>query len=312
MDARVKTMAATSTRMYSDPEEEKLLALFEHKPASQLQAKIDDVLDKDPSWPLRIHLSPQRELLLNWFPFKKDASLLEIGAGGGSLTGLFLSRCKEITAVELSPVRSEILRRRYADASHLEVNSSDIAKYDTDKRYDYVTLIGVLEYAGAFFEGGNEAYTEESFHGLLSKCRSLLKPDGTLILAIENQWGLKYLTGCLEDHYNTLFESMNNYPHYNGTRTFGKQHLRKVLENANFTGNLDWYFPFPDYKFPHQVLSEAWLHQSNFTLSSMFPSPGGNRSRQHYFNEVLSAASLRENNLLPDFANSFLVIAHAS
>jgi precorrin-6B methylase 2 len=305
-------MSSTPKRMYSDPEEDKLLALFESFPQSFIEENVTKLLDTQPSWPLLIHLSPQRQLLLNWFSFKKDASLLEIGAGGGSLTGMFLEHCKEVTAVELSPVRSEILRRRYRDKKHLTVVNKDIATFNPKAPYDYVTLIGVLEYAGAFFKGGSDEYTDESFIGLLQKCRSMLNEHGALVLAIENQWGLKYLTGCLEDHYNTMFESMNNYPTYNGTRTFGQQHLTDLLDSAGFNGKFEWYFPFPDYKFPHQVLSEEWLSQPNFSLSGMYPSPGGAQPRQHFFNEVLGADSLRKNNLLPAFANSFLVIAHAT
>ena len=34
----------------------------------------------------------------------------------------------------------------------------------------------------------------------LIKIKQLLKPDGKLLIAIENQYGLKYWCGALEDH----------------------------------------------------------------------------------------------------------------
>lgn len=298
--------------MYSDPDEERLLSLFAEHPESRISNQVMSILRDHPTWPLLIHLSPQRQLLLNWFEFKKNASLLEIGAGCGSLTGVYLKNCKHVTAIELSQKRAEVLRRRFCDFENLRVITNDIGQFKTTKRFDYVTMVGVLEYAGAFFEGGNENYTEEPFLGLLTRCRNLLKRNGTLILAIENQWGLKYLSGCSEDHYKSLFESINNYPHYHGVRTFGKNHLAQLLKRAGFKGNMQWYFPFPDYKFPLQVLSEEWLSQQNFGLSSIFPSSGGEQKRQHFFNEVLSADSLRQNQLLAEFANSFLVIVEAT
>ena len=35
---------------------------------------------------------------------------------------------------------------------------------------------------------------------MLQRVRSLLKPEGKLIVAIENQLGLKYFAGAPEDH----------------------------------------------------------------------------------------------------------------
>ena len=39
------------------------------------------------SWPILYHLSEVRTNILNWYPFEKNASVLEVGAGCGAITG---------------------------------------------------------------------------------------------------------------------------------------------------------------------------------------------------------------------------------
>lgn len=42
-------------------------------------------------------LSDTRENVLEWFDFKPEASLLEVGSGCGALTGLYSRRVKNVT-----------------------------------------------------------------------------------------------------------------------------------------------------------------------------------------------------------------------
>ena len=87
--------------LYSDGAvEDELLALF------KTGGDVSAVLRRDKRWPVLYHLSPERRNLLEWFPFKTDGKLLEIGAGYGALTGLFAEKAANVTAVELSARRS--------------------------------------------------------------------------------------------------------------------------------------------------------------------------------------------------------------
>lgn len=64
--------------------------------------------------------------------------------------------------------------------------------------YDFICLIGVFEY-GQSYIGGDTPY--EDFLKLLLPH---LKPDGRIVIAIENKYGLKYFAGCKEDHLGTF------------------------------------------------------------------------------------------------------------
>lgn len=52
-----------------------------------------------------------------------------------------------------------------------------------------------------------------------------LKPDGKIILAIENRLGLKYWAGCTEDHFGTLFEGIHDTPKQKGLKLFQEKNL---------------------------------------------------------------------------------------
>ena len=145
----------------------------------------DEVLKNIKNWVLFYHLSPRRENILNWYPFKQDAEVLEIGMGCGAVTGALCTKCKKVLGVELSSRRAEISAWRHCHEKNLHIHVGNINDLDTSKKYDYITLIGVLEYAGTF------THSENPYVDFLGKCRSLLKEDGIMLLAIENRYGLK-------------------------------------------------------------------------------------------------------------------------
>lgn len=91
--------------LYSDGEvEDELLQITEnHK-------SFHHILKTNTSWPILYHLSPLRANLLEWYPFEETATLLEIGAGCGALTGLFSNKVSKVTAVELSKKERKFLR----------------------------------------------------------------------------------------------------------------------------------------------------------------------------------------------------------
>ena len=66
----------------------------------------EKVIYENLDWAVYYHLSNVRRNLLNWYPFKKEGSVLEIGAGCGAITGLLCDKCQKVTAVELSKRRA--------------------------------------------------------------------------------------------------------------------------------------------------------------------------------------------------------------
>ncbi len=261
------------------------------------------VLERDKRFPVVYHLSLYRQHLLDWYPFRKDATLLEIGGGMGAFTRLFCQRCASVTTVELSKRRAEAIRQRCRDMNNLELFVGDVMSVPTDKKYDYITVLGVLEYQRAY------ATTPNPELAFLKKLRSFLKPGGTLFVAIENKMGLKYWCGDVEDHCGIPFASINQYAYGGKARTFDRQELKKLLEDGGFDSPA-FYYPLPDYKFPRIIYSDQYLpHQG--VNSCMIPNYYAGTFHEQYpivADERSLYPSIARNNVFPFFANSFLAI----
>jgi SAM-dependent methyltransferase len=288
-------------KIYNDGDEVEnyILSIYKNNTSKE---KIDDILNDNPSWPVKYHLSSDRHNLLSWYNFKENSSLLEIGAGCGAITGLFLDKGLDVTAVELSKRRADIIRTRFRKFKNLEILNGDINDKEFSQKFDYATLIGVLEYAGKYGKG------EDPFLEMIRDAKKYLKKGGVLIIAIGNRFGLKYWRGVPEDHTNILFDSLEGYPKYIGVRTFGKLEITKLIQNSNFEErNINFYYPLPDYKFCYEVFSENYLPNENHSISrGIYPSPHPIKSYQLFF-ESLVAKGLQKNNIFDNFANSFLI-----
>ena len=193
-----------------------------------------EVLTNDDRWPVVYHLNPNRRNLLEWYDFDNTKTLLEVGAGCGALTGLFCEKCSYVTAVELSKKRAEIIANRNKSKNNLEIIVGNLNDINFENRFDYITLIGVLEYAAKYTR------TEDPYIDFLIFLKKFLKDDGKLIIAIENKIGLKYWAGAPEDHTGRIFDSLEGYPGNNSIRTFDKNELTNMLNSVGFN-NLQFY-----------------------------------------------------------------------
>ena len=115
------------------------------------------VILTEKSWPIFYHLSPERENILDWYEWKDDASVFEVGAGCGAISGVLCRNAKRVVANDLSKRRSTINAYKNQDASNLEimVGNFNVVAEKMEERFDYVTLIGVLEYAKSYIGKDN-------------------------------------------------------------------------------------------------------------------------------------------------------------
>jgi 2-polyprenyl-3-methyl-5-hydroxy-6-metoxy-1,4-benzoquinol methylase len=146
-------------------------------------------------WPSTYHLSSSRANILR--PFENQLvgkRVLEIGAGCGAVTRYLGEIGANVLALEGSRRRAAIARNRTRELKNIEVLSDNFDEFAAVGSFDFITLIGVLEYAPMFIRGENPALE------MLKRARSMLAADGKLIIAIENKLGLKYFAGAPEDH----------------------------------------------------------------------------------------------------------------
>ena len=247
-----------------------------------------------------------RENLINWYPFKENCSILEIGAGMGALTGYLCSVAKKVIALEESQKRADIIKKRYERLNNLEVISNNFYKTNFSEKFDYVLVIGVLEYVGI-----NES--DDPYGKFLRKISSLLKDSGKLLLSIENRFGLKYWCGASEDHTEIPFDGISGYCNssstgrYNktGVRTFSAKELEVLFHQVGLK-NQRFFYPLPDYKFPSCIFSDKYLPTLDLIRPIKF---SYSQESELIADEKLLYKDIIDNNVFKFFANSYLIEA---
>ncbi|MEG0978200.1 MAG: class I SAM-dependent methyltransferase [Bacilli bacterium] len=276
---------------YTDGEIEKELLMM-----VKSGEKLDEIIKKDNRWPILYHLSPLRQNILNWYNFKKDTDLLEIGAGCGALTELFCNKVKGVTSIELTKIRSEINFERNKKYENLEIISGNFHNIKFDKKFDYIILNGVFEYAASFTD------TKTPYIDFLNEIKGLLAPHGKILIAIENRLGLKYFNGAPEDHTGELFSGLNDYKDIDFVKTFTKNDLEKLAFEGNFKG-IKFYYPVFDYKFPELIFTSEYFKIMNFVT----PQKTYSADRLNFFNENEVMRALVNEGVFDHFSNSFLI-----
>ena len=117
--------------------------------SAELRAEIRD-------WPTRYYLSPERAAALEMLELPRNARVLELGAGCGAIEG--------------SRRRAGIAASRCRDLPNVRVACGRFDDLDFEERYDFVLLIGVLEYAALYGEA------EDPYREVLERARAALAP----------------------------------------------------------------------------------------------------------------------------------------
>ncbi len=282
--------------LYSEGEaEEQLLSTVrEHR-----CEEYNRLIAESGSWSMLYHLSDIRENIVDFLPVNKDDTVLEIGAGCGAITGALAIKAQKVTCIELSKKRSLINAERHRELSNIEIrvgNFQDIEKELTDK-FDYIMLIGVLEYAGSYID------SDSPYEKMLQMLKCHLKEGGSIIIAIENKYGLKYFAGCREDHTGTYYTGIEGYPGIDEVRTFSRKGLERLAEKTGLVS--EFYYPYPDYKLPITIYSDERLPRVS-ELSDGFRNFDYDRFVS--FDEAAVYDELIREEEVPFFSNSFLVI----
>ena len=290
---------------YSDGDdtEDRLLSILRQCPDVSSGSKMlpEHITD----WPTEYHFSPARHNLLRPFSIGSGDSVLELGCGCGAISRYLGETGARVVAVEGSRQRARISAERCRDLSNVLIACDNISGFDTSERFDIITLIGVLEYAPLFINGSNPQVE------LLRHARTMLKEYGVVLLAIENQLGLKYLNGRSEDHTGIPFFGVHGLYSDSTPVTCGKNELESILRQAGFE-HIDFHYPFPDYKLPNVILSDEGANHQNFNASELLyrsESRDYVTERPSWFREFLVWRILRRNGILPALSNSFLILA---
>ncbi len=286
-----------------DEVEKRIGSILEN--AKDLSVLSDELRPYCVDWPSTYHLSVMRANILRPFEAELTGDILEIGAGCGAITR-YLGECGgNVLALEGTLRRASIARARTRDLENVTVVSDVFEQFNCEKKFDVVTLIGVLEYANLFTAGNNPALS------MLEHVSSFLKPNGRLFIAIENKFGLKYFAGAPEDHIGTPMYGLESRYGKKQPKTFGRNELDCLIRAAGFS-HVEFLAPFPDYKLPASIVTEHGFASNDFDAAA-FAWQSVRRDPQlpkiMGFSPELAWPSVVSNGIAMDLANSFLVVA---
>lgn len=269
-----------------------LLAVIEQ----QGDGAYEKVIVEKASYPYLYHLSKMRENLIDWIAVREDAQILERNPECGALTGKLLEMAGAVTCVAADETHEKLLRARGRknEEKLFVVQETAFQRALPDEKYDVIFIVG------AFYR-----YKEE-----LAQLRTLLKPQGRLIVADANRLGLKFWAGCRDEYRDMYFSGIEGYEteqqEDTKPRCYSKTEYEALLKAAGF-GRLRFYYPYPDYVFPHSVYSDAWLPKEGELMDNR---RNFKADRLQLFDERKAYDSLLKEGVFPVFSNSYLIEAY--
>ncbi|MCI8210921.1 glycosyl transferase family 2 [Pseudomonas sp. S25] len=286
-----------------DESEERIARII--REAEDLSVLSRELTNQSVGWASIYHLDSARANILRPFEGYLCGRTLEVGAGCGAISR-YLGECGgSVLSLEGSVRRAHITASRTRDLDNVVVVAERFEEFDTDERFNVVTLIGVLEYAGVFSQDKDAALR------MLKRARQLLLPDGKLFIAIENQLGLKYFAGAPEDHIGLPMYGIEGRYTKGKPQTFGRKELDALIKAAGFQQS-EFLYPAPDYKLPHSIITERGFNTDSFDAAALAWQSAKRDlqlPKETTFNLERTWPVVISNGLGTELANSFLVAA---
>ena len=245
------------------------------------------------------YLTTVSQNLLNWYPFSKEDSVLEIGGDLGQLTGLFSKKCKDVTTIEPQWECAEAIRKRYKDRENIDLIAGKLEDISLNKKYDIITVIGNINRIEEII--GKQLDLENTIRYL----EKYLNENGKMLIAVDNKFGLRYWAGNPENMLNKKFISLIGYHSEPiSYETFTKKSLEEILQKMEY--NFNFYYPLPDYKMPNVIFTDEGLPKYNSIVKY---NPYTTQNSDLIINEIDVFREILTTNpeMFIFFTNSFLI-----
>jgi 2-polyprenyl-3-methyl-5-hydroxy-6-metoxy-1,4-benzoquinol methylase len=289
---------------YSDPDEAEQFLEAAIRSATDRTTGSEELAARIHDWVSYYHLTPKRCDLLRPLERFLVGDVLEVGCGCGAITGFLAQHARSVTAVEGSARRARITACRCEGMGNVSVYCDNFQNFTCQRRFDVVTSIGVIEDANGFFPSGG-------FDAMLRRLAEFVSDEGILLIAIENRLGLKYFAGAPEDHTGRPFESVQDLYSPHSALTLGRSEWSRKLQALGMEV-CAWLYPWPDYKAPEIIISDAAFRQSGLDISSRIARCAygfQDQPAKRCFSESLVWPVVVRNGLSEDLANSFFIVA---
>lgn len=242
-----------------------------------------------------------RKNLIYSYDFKQNSNVLEIGALVGEITEALCEKNEKVISIAFEQQEAETIAKKCEAEEKLEIIVGKLQDIKLKEKFDYITLIGILEYAQHIFDG------EEPAKELVKYCVNLLKPNGKLLIATDNKFALKSYVGDFDECTGNTFDSITGYKSSKKEYKLGKKKIEAILKDVG----LNYYkflYPLPNYKLPSLIFSDEYLPTSS-KINGYFPCY--HKESSIFFSEVDAYDTIikEDNQMFPFFANSYFIEA---
>jgi len=207
----------------------------------------------------------------SWLPLlalPKDAVALDIGSGYGAITHSLSHAAAKVYSIEAIPERLEFTRIRMEQEGIRNVQLVQGSALELPLRcegFDAIVVNGVLEWVGDWRTDKDPRTVQLHF---LRSLHKLLKPEGVLVIGIENRFSYDMICGGVDhsglpytslmprsmasvrlrysrrEHHRTFLKPRHEYRTY----TYSERGYWKLLAESGFAS--DFYWAHPGYNEP--------------------------------------------------------------
>ena len=219
--------------------------------------------------------------ILNWYDFKKDASILLIYHNNSTL--LDMLKAKDVGS--------------YICAS-IDESIDEVFQNKYKKTFDYIIAISVLELS-------------ISPSQTLAAWKNLVKEDGFLLLGTDNRLGLRYFIGEKDPFTDKVFDGVENYRNVPSKAMENlKGRCYSKFEIESFLSDSGWFHKkrfsvLPNLQYPQLIYSET------YTPKEVLPTryfPKYRSPSTIFLHEEFLYDDFIKNGIFHEMANSFLFI----
>lgn len=259
----------------------------------------EEIFKKDNRLEVVLVLSEIRKNIVNWYPFKADSNILELGGNLGEITGQLCEKANRVVTIEESIEKAKAIAKRHEEKENLEIIVGNIQDIVLEEKFDYIIINGMLEQAPLSIK------SETPFITFLEIAASYLKEDGKLLMATDNKFGIRYWNGKKDLDGTYEYRNLGTKRRKNQAQLFSEKNLDNMLKQAKINHN-KFYYIFPDYKMPNLIYSKEY-DISKEDISRNFTCYEEDELVSFVENDVLRELIKEDSKLINFYANSFLI-----
>lgn len=246
-----------------------------------------------------------RQNIVNWYDFKEDGKVLEIGLQDGKITEFLASKLRSVVSIEVDKEQYTLAKELFSTKENVELKNINLVDYKDNfnfansEKFDYVVAVTSMDRIALFTKQNDKL---EALTLLINISQSLLKETGKLIVAVDNKFAIRNFSGATYSLEENSFDSITGKN--NNITLYSKKELKECIKNTKMP-YCKFYYPFPDYKLPNIIFSDEYLPNENHTKMKylIYYMPQDTL----VFDEMEALREIAKENMIDFFSNSYLI-----